>query len=47
MPDKAAEIFAKMQQAELHWFDPDRGSDKTGAACAVAKKTGFYQPWRP
>ena len=54
MPEKAAEIFEKMKQAETHWFNPDRGGtnqhpdhDAGVAACRVARETGFYQPYLP
>lgn len=46
MPDKAEEILAKMQQAEHHWFNPDRGQPDP-RACTVARETGFYQPYLP
>ena len=46
MPDKAAEIYAKMLVAEKKWFDPDRGPPDAHA-CTVARTTGFWQPFLP
>jgi hypothetical protein len=43
---KVAEIWAKMKEAEVHWFDPDRKAGANpGKACSLAKVTGFYQPY--
>jgi len=46
MPQKAAEIYRKMQAAQHEWFDPDRG-EPDQRACEVAKRTGFWQPFLP
>jgi arylsulfatase I/J len=56
MPEKAKEIFAKMQEAEKHWFNPYRGQcdddhpeacSNGPVACELAKRTGFFQPYLP
>ena len=47
MPEKANEIYAKMVQAEKHWFNPDRGAPDDPRACKVAKDSGYWQPFLP
>lgn len=46
MPEKAAEIYAKMLDAERHWFNPDRG-EPSPLACEIANATGYWQPFLP
>ena len=46
MPAKATEIYAKMVEAEKHWFNPDRGAPDAHA-CAIAKSSGYWQPFLP
>ena len=44
MPEKAAQLWAKLQEAELRWFDPDRGSPNP-RACQLARDSGYWQPF--
>ena len=45
-PAKAREIRAKMARAEARWYNPDRG-EPDPRACAVARASGFWQPFLP
>merc|ERR1712107_943926 len=44
MPEKAAEIYAKMQDAQKTWYNTDRGSPNKHA-CGLAISTGFWRPY--
>jgi len=46
MPEKAAEIVAKMKAAQETVYEPDRGMpDHAGACRAVVERGGFWGPW--
>jgi len=50
MPEKAEEIYAKMEEAQKTWYNPKRGFEGSERkpdhkACAVTKSTGFLGPW--
>ena len=47
MPEKAREIYARMEELQKTFFDPPRGEEELDAACAaVAARGGFWGPWR-
>jgi len=44
MPEKAAEIYTKMQAAQKTWYNPNRGKPNKHA-CGLAISTGFWRPF--